>query len=137
MQWVQRLCEERRAWRYCVFFTLTFADKYLPKLTCERDVLFDTSFTHANPELGTIHFTFGDVKAPAKDIEWLRKNNNELPYVSVYDAQKFIKRLRRNLEYKAKQENKYNYTYYESKGIKSPFATLTAKDYAVRYFLVS
>lgn len=130
-EWVTRLTEERRCWKYCLFFTLTFAPKYRPTLKCENDVLFDTSFTHANPELGTIHFTFNDVKAPEKDIAWLRRNNNELPYVTAYDAQKFIKRLRRNLEYKAKKENEYYTKYYPD------WKKLEAKDYQVRYFLVS
>lgn len=111
-EWVSRLEAERNCWPYTVFFTLTYANEYLPKLVYNR---FDRSFVSADrlvryrnskgvdvikrDNLGIkIPFEDWSFGISEADYDYVMKR----PWIShgcVSDIQKFIKRFR----YYAKQ----------------------------------
>lgn len=108
-RWIQRLEQERRCWRYCYFFTLTYSDNFVPKLYREQFhesyIYYDSSCSHINKKLGTIFIKEIDLKTYDFDSEeYLEASNKflaankELCYLSSYDAQCFIKRYREYLK---------------------------------------
>lgn len=120
--WTQRLEYECRCWKYVAFVTLTYDDDHLPKLKYINDLYVDLSHSH----------TADGVESPCVDLGFIRNQpdvdvarlndwisvNPEIPYLSVYDVQCFIKRFRKNL---------YN-------SIKKQFKTFDIYDYKVRYY---
>lgn len=89
--WVQRLEAESQCWPYVVFFTLTYDDVHVPKLTYHVDNdafyladLVDGSIVDGSNEL---------LSRSLRDRRYCRKRTN-IPYVSVRDCQLFMKRLR-------------------------------------------
>lgn len=111
LQWVQRLTSERYCWKYCVFFTLTYDNDNVPTLKCDRyhTHYYDLSHKHYHPIHGDVMINvdedvcdkIDDINQRIKLHDWLDKNDT-IYYLSVGDAQRFIKRLRITIERKNK-----------------------------------
>ena len=136
LEWTERLTQERYCWRYCVFFTLTYNQDNLPTLTVvnHEKFAYDLTHKHYHPEFGDVvidldEFFFGlDGREIIKNRDWIKRNNNQIAYLSVGDAQRFIKRVRINLDRLVKQKVKDD----KQNGIKT---LLTDADSKVRYYL--
>lgn len=109
---VQRLDCESQCWQYTLFVTLTYNDEHLPKLTIGSHYLFDNSPLRVHPKLGTKvcnikdecnSLGYSEIEREAIR-EYLISHADGLPYLSSVDAQRFIKRLRRNIDYKFNRE---------------------------------
>lgn len=121
--WINRLEMERIGSKYCVFFTLTYSDEFLPRLVegwsesaFQTDILvhkkrnYDNipSFNVVNKEI--VHFKkkkfisdetnnfelplFSTIMSEQATQNIMRLNNETIPYLSVYDLQTFLKRFR-------------------------------------------
>lgn len=102
--WVSRLEQERYSWKYCVFFTLTYAPEHLPQMRLlkgNKDWLVASTpelRPHSEPpltiDLDEVYFKYcKDEHDKLKTIDWL----NRVPYIGVvssYHLSKFIKRFR-------------------------------------------
>ena len=119
-RWVQRLDQERYCWQYCLFFTLTYNNDSLPLLKRSKSDLFyyDSSSEHydivgrgkspfidINEHIASCAF---NVSLLRSESSWI-KSHDTIPYVSVYDVQKFIKRIRINLFRKVDKNEKIRY----------------------------
>lgn len=121
--WCQRLEQERYSWKYCVFFTLTYAPEYLPTLHCDESMKYfcDLSVKHVNPENGAILIDIEELLQnsddPVKDKRWLDAQKSVgIGYLSKYDAQLFLKRVRINISRGIDAANKeLNNKYYDEK----------------------
>lgn len=134
--WVSRLEVERHNSPYTAFFTLTYAPKYLPCLTLgwsenaflpdkmvhvKRDFTSLPNKRNLSDEYNTFEISVtSSILAEQSTKNIMRLHADTLPYVSVYDAQTFIKRVRSKL---------YRRVYGTDKGLQD-----TQK---IRYFLVS
>lgn len=127
VEWIARLKQERKCWKYALFITLTYDNENLPLLSkISNSVYCDLSHSHTavgcdSPLLDVSDF-FLDQETYEKEISFLRSQLS-IPYLSKYDCQCFIKRCRKNLRTYLK--NNWNY-------LKSE---LNEKDYKIRYFL--
>lgn len=126
MRWVQRLDIERSCWKYCVFFTLTYSEENVPIASVYGDYICDLSHKHQAPSEDCLNFNFKDdvlsklsFDDRSKTLRFLERNDNNIRYLSVYDCQKFIKRLRKNLRNEVKRR----------------FPDAVSSDAQVRYFL--
>lgn len=125
--WVERLNCERKCWKYCVFFTLTYAPEYIPYLDkIDNIYLADLKHKHTAPDQDAPLINLGDIKKDCTEDEWrkcqaLLSCYDRIPYLSVYDCQKFIKRLRKNLKNIVTKKFGKN--------------EVSEKDYFVRYYL--
>lgn len=98
-KWTHRLNDEAKCHPYQIFSTLTYAPENLPlakfdKLARYRsDSSLSISFQAVD---GTFLIPFDDVKyhLDTDSLDYIRLNNNYLPYARISDVQKFIKRLR-------------------------------------------
>ena len=88
LSWTERLEIERSQHPYCLFGTLTYSDEFLPKF--------------ALSDVGFVDETTGEL-VPYSDISYEYLDNNSLDFIgcrgylpvgSVFDCQRFIKRLR-------------------------------------------
>ena len=108
-QWIQRLDQESRCWKYTAFFTLTYDQDHMPLLKIADKFLYDNSPIHQAPDKDTIFIDLNkDVELTEKDEEYLSR----VPYLghlSVYDIQCFMKRLRINLHRKVGKNEKIRY----------------------------
>lgn len=123
-EWVQRLDVERKCWKYCVFYTLTYAPESVPYLS-NIDNAYLADLTHIHQAAGEKSplINIGDLMNKCTMDEKKRllsflDSREQFPYLSVYDSQKFIKRLRKNLKNK----------------IKATFKDYDEKDYFIRYY---
>lgn len=94
--------------KYSLFVTLTYSNEYIPKmrvhilndainLMVEKRKMYFYDVCERNNSCGEI---LSEVKMRFSDLDKLRKKTNlgdDLPYLNKYDAQKFMKRLRKNL----------------------------------------
>ena len=124
-QWIERLNVERKCWKYCVFFTLTYSEENVPYLEkVGVDYVGDLTHVHQAPKEKSPLIQISELKCKqSKEACFaldLLLEQSKIPYLSVYDAQCFIKRLRKNLKTQ----------------IKAHYDTFTEKDYFVRYYLV-
>ena len=125
LQWIERLNVERRCWKYALFFTLTYANENVPRLKRLDNWLVDVTHKHTAPNDLAPILSLKDVMLKCSPEERdlnqrLLSTYDEVPYLSVYDAQCFIKRYRKNLK-----------TY-----ITSNYETYIEADYQVRYYLI-
>ena len=109
--WINKLEQEKRCWKYCYFVTLTYDNKFLPRLYANDSCrLLDYQDSTCIP--------FDELKfSSSKDAQLFNSRINHslgIPYARVSDIQKFHKRL-----------NKYIHDNY------------TKKYQNFRYFLVS
>ena len=125
--WLERLNVERKCWKYLVFFTLTYSPDNVPYLE-KIDNLFLADFKHNHTAVGRPAplISLTDLKKDCSSAEWqkcvdLLSCYDKIPYLSVYDVQCFVKRLRKNL--KNLVEKKY--------GKKN----VQPSDYQVRYYI--
>lgn len=124
-KWIERLNVERKCWKYCVFFTLTYDPEYRPYLSLYDNILTDLSHKHQAPSVDPPVINFSDLlsscdnKESQRIIDLMSCYDNKIPYLSVYDIQLFVKRLRKNLQNCIKK----NYKDYDE------------KDYKVRYYI--
>lgn len=138
LEWTERLTQERYCWRYCVFFTLTYSPEHVPTLHLDdrQTYAYDLSHVHYHPEFGDVIIDIPDVlksvpeRLQHKTTTWIQTcaAGSGLYYLSVGDAQRFIKRLRINLSRKVKSKIKYD----KENGIKT---SLTDKDASIRYYI--
>lgn len=122
-EWITRLDVERKCWKYAVFFTLTYADEHCPRLTRLGNHLVDLRHEHTAKGQDAPCIDLAEYYGlPKEDSEKLYAylSANDYRYLSVYDCQCFIKRLRKNLK----------------NTIKNKFEDYNEKDYQVRYYLV-
>lgn len=86
-QWVTRIEQEAKCWKYVMFFTLTYDEQNCPRMVLQKD--------HTLVDLWTGEFvpaTWYDSLRP-KDKKIVRINKG-VKYCCVQDVQKFMKRLR-------------------------------------------
>lgn len=134
--WTQRLIQERYSWKYCVFFTLTYSPEHVPTLKMDdrQSYLYDLSHIHYS-EQGDVLIDLNDeYQKMDKDTfvkckQWISRQNGSIYYLSVGDAQRFIKRLRINLKRKIDGIIKES----KEQGIKTFESN---KDSGIRYFLI-
>lgn len=104
-RWVQRLNQERYCWKYSVFFTLTFDNENLPRLKRIGNHLVDVKHLCTPPDKEVLVIDIDEAifqfsRDDARDNDWLTRINREgleVPVLSSYLLQKFIKRFRTNL----------------------------------------
>lgn len=95
--WVTRLKVERSCWRYCVFFTLTYAEDNCPKVLRKGDYWFFDSLVHRPSMLTDVILNKSDFDLSCdKDFNFYNKQPF-LRVLSVRDVQNFMKRLRMNI----------------------------------------
>lgn len=137
LEWTERLTHERYCWRYCLFFTLTYDNDNLPilKPDSHKKYWYDLSHTHYHPEKGDVIIDREDILSKCKDrvsriklANWMDGQPNGIAYLSVGDAQRFIKRVRTTLYRTIKQQIKYD----KEHNIKT---SVSDKDYSLRYYL--
>lgn len=123
-KWIERLNVERKSWKYCVFYTLTYAPEHAPYLVdLGHGVYGDISHKHQAPDSPCPLVFEDDIykdltpEQVQRERLWLKSYVN-IPYLSVYDSQKFIKRLRKNLKNEVKKR----------------YPDAQASDYQVRYY---
>lgn len=106
VNWVERLNQECSCWKYVLFFTLTYDNQHLPLLHVLGDCVYDPDDSrHASdrPRVSFNCFHEGFSKA---DLAYVKKMSKVgIPYLSHYDAQCFMKRLRINLQRKCLKNN--------------------------------
>ena len=136
--WTERLNQERYSWKYCVFFTLTYAPEFVPTLKHDehRKYFYDLSHVHYHQDLGDVIIDRDEIFKDCKDrverlklANWIDGQPDGIKYLSVGDAQRFIKRLRITLQ-------RYHKNYYakaKEDGHKVPESW---RDASVRYYLV-
>lgn len=114
-RWVQRLDQERYCWQYALFFTLTYSPEYVPTLCKDKNGFYiDTSSEHfnisarkcfpcidSNEELSKIT----GITAKSQFSKEFILSNQTIHYLSSYDVQKFMKRIRIHLQRKTKDKN--------------------------------
>lgn len=106
--WVQRLREERKAWKYCLFVTLTYSPDSLPKLKFSRDlrVAFISDSNSFDGVLPLFEFRDDLDKKLSngqisdfdynRNLSWIQRNGSVgLGHLSVRHVQLFVKRLRK------------------------------------------
>lgn len=136
LEWTERLTQERYCWRYAVFFTLTYSQENLPTLSVVNHGKFayDLTHKHYHPEFGDVVIDLEELysKLDPRDIyksrDWIKRNGDKIGYLSVGDAQRFIKRFRINLDRLVKSQIKID----KQNGIKT---ILSDADSKVRYYL--
>ena len=126
-RWVERLNVERKCWKYCLFFTLTYSQESVPVLVRKDHYLVDLSHKHQAPGtdcvfidipdwLSTHGFSDQDIQRSLDFTARIEK----IPYLSVYDIQCFIKRLKKHLH----------------KNIINTYGKSEPTDEIVRYYIV-
>lgn len=106
VEWVSRLEQERKCWPFTVFFTLTYADRYLPKMYYDKesDCLVDKGrlvrFLNSKGqdfeyrESSGLCVPMSELRPMSdKDFDYL-KRRPWISYNCTSDFQKFIKRFR-------------------------------------------
>lgn len=121
--WVQRLEQEMSCWRYTLFFTLTYDERNVPRAYVHNNsIIMDTSTRHCCPNGNTLFIDLNEFSrnvAPLTDKDWdYVERRPYFDYLSVYDVQCFMKRLRINMKRCA-----LSYDY------------LNEKDYKIRYYI--
>lgn len=97
--WVDRLEIERKAHKYCVFFTLTYSEEFVPKV-----VLSDNGSSLVNPDTGEI-YTFSQLHLyddDMKDSLYYVRIRRWMCVMDTFYIQHFIKRLRSRVCYAEK-----------------------------------
>lgn len=118
----QRLDQERYCWKYCAFLTLSYDDIHVPLLQVTDRNLFDPNPDRCHNKLGAVNFDRKDwyfeikkyhpdelkerVRLSEDYIKMCRQHFGGLPYLCTVDVQRFIKRLRINLQRDAKSSVK-------------------------------
>ena len=125
--WIERLNVERKCWKYCVFFTLTYSPDNVPYLEkLDNFYLVDLSHRHTASDKSSPLINLLDLKNQCSSKEWAKcvaflSCYDKIPYLSVYDVQCFVKRLRKNLK------NLVEKTYGKN--------NVQTSDYQVRYYI--
>lgn len=120
--WVQRLDQERQCWKYCVFFTLTYSNDFVPEMHLAGDILFSNQkdrLCHGDklPIISLSEYSENfDFKTKNELYDYFKKNSS-ITFLSVSDFQKFIKRVRQSVVRLHKGSNS------------------SGKDNKIRYFL--
>lgn len=135
--WTERLTQERYCWKYCVFFTLTYNDDNLPLLKSDKHkkYFFDLSHKHYHPDKGDLIVDREEILKTCKSrveaikcANWMDGQPRGIAYLSVGDAQRFIKRVRTTLQRTIKRQIKYD----KEHDIKT---SVSDADYHLRYYL--
>lgn len=98
---VERLEQESQCHPYTVFFTLTYAEKYVPKLWLSADGTY-----LCDPKRETL-VTLDPEKFKASSRLYVHRRK-EIPYIYMKDLQDFFKRLRYYIDTLLKNESKEN-----------------------------
>lgn len=110
---INKLENERSAWKHLIFFTLSYAPEHLPVLDVKDNFLLDMSAKRCHSILGNIlidrnefyqkaHISKLDVSKSEEFISRCSSLYGGLPYLSSVDIQRFVKRLRITIERKFK-----------------------------------
>ena len=90
-RWIERLNVERKCWKYCVFFTLTYAPEHVPYLRkLDNGYYGDLSHKHQADGIDCPLFSLSAVYKNL-DKESVVKCNNflstfeQIPYLSVFE----------------------------------------------------
>lgn len=83
-RWVPAIARERECWKYCIFFTLTYKDKFLPTINIYN---YEVDKPYQND--------FDRYKVMSKKFIDLHHGN--IPIAPSVDIQKFLKRFRENI----------------------------------------
>ena len=123
-EWTSRLESESRSWRYVAFVTLTYSDEHLPLLNRVGGYWIEDNHSHRDKSSRVLVYSDEDILASCSSDYLLRNlrwssNVKSIGYLSVYDCQCFIKRLRKNLK----------------NLVKSKYDEVVCSDYFVRYYL--
>lgn len=106
----ERLKQERQVWKYAYFFTLTYDKEHLPllKITPSKDYFFDptplrchnklSAVTIGREELYKASDTTDELKVSSKYVDFCDIHYHGIPYLSTVDCQRFMKRLRTNIQ---------------------------------------
>lgn len=94
-RWIERLECEVRSWKYCLFFTLTYDNAHVPTAVIKNGFVQDFSGKHTAPK-EVICFSIDHMNIDDKEKEYV-KSLKTIQYLSHYDAQCFLKRVRQNL----------------------------------------
>lgn len=119
MQWIQRLEQERYCWKYAIFFTLTYAPANRPYLRHQNGLLIDIHHRLTPPLDDVVTLDIDECiykysKDFSRDKDWLSRMGFDIPCLSSYDLQKFIKRLRINFIREYEKRNRKQSTYKEN-----------------------
>ena len=114
LRWVQRLEQERMCWKYTLFFTLTYAPEHLPYLDKHNfgNVLVNHDALHLPKGLNLVvdvNDHLFNCKDKSRESSWIARQKT-IPYLSVYDVQCFIKRLRQYCNRYVKKYSKITYS---------------------------
>lgn len=102
-RWVERLNQERYCWKYAVFFTLTYDSEHLPLLVKTDSSHYVDIHHRLTPPykdvsvLDTYELFYKFCTDKEREKRWLIALGDNLPSLSSYDLQCFIKRYRTNL----------------------------------------
>ena len=124
---IQKLENEKSAWKHCIFFTLSYDNEHLPVLKVQDNFLLDNSPKRVHPILGNVLIDKNDFyfKAHIKRDDILKSNDfidrvstwyGGLPYLSSVDIQRFMKRLRITISRRFNSQN-IKYSIYNEKSI--------------------
>ena len=102
-RWVQRLECEIKSWKYCVFFTLTYNNEHVPTAIIENGFVKDCSCVHTAPG-EPLCFSIDSLHLSEKEKDYINSQKT-LQYLSHYDLQCFMKRVRENLRNNFKRNN--------------------------------
>jgi len=103
-RWINKLEQEKRAWKYCYFVTLTYDNNFLPRLYFDN-----SSFELYDPNQDSVRIPYADlIFSTNKDFKYFQSRINHslgIPYNRVRDLQLFHKRLNKIIH------DKYTKTY--------------------------
>lgn len=114
-RWTARLENERKSSLFCLFFTLTYDDKHLPRLHRKNIIDDDGKEIEAYEAYdGKFLIPFSEMKFDTQaDLDYFNKkmHSGGVPYADFRDVQLFLKRL--NKHFHDKYTNKYeNFRYW-------------------------
>lgn len=114
-RWTARLENERKSSLFCLFFTLTYDDKHLPRLHRKNIISDDGRQIEAYEAYdGKFLIPFSEMKFETQaDLDYFNKKMHAggVPYADFRDVQLFLKRL--NKYFHDKYTNKYeNFRYF-------------------------
>lgn len=116
---MQRLDAEKQSWKHCTFFTLTYSPVHRPilKVLDSSGYLTDNTPKRVHPILGSMLFnrfdeyeklrniSRYDIEESEKFVKTCLDQYGGVPYVCSLDVQRFMKRLRVNIERTFKKEH--------------------------------
>lgn len=102
LKWIERIKLESLCWKYSMFFTLTYADEYLPRMHYDGNTFQFLDTKRCNPELGGFVYYADDMFFSERDKKvlesYVKDMHGDIPFLNPYDVQLFFKRLRKYVQ---------------------------------------